>query len=133
MACRVEVTLAEEDGGDIATARSALNEADRIEGLLTVFRQTSEISRINREAADGPVVAGTELFTLLQRCVWLHSETEGAFDVTATPLSRCWGFLQREGRVPDAAEIESARTLVGMDRVELDPATSSSRFASAGV
>ena len=28
----------------------------------------------------------------------------GAFDITAGPLTRCWGFLQREARLPENAE-----------------------------
>ena len=31
----------------------------------------------------------------------LHAATDGAFDVTSTPLSRAWGFFRREGRRPD--------------------------------
>jgi thiamine biosynthesis lipoprotein len=133
MACRFEVTFAEDDSGHLEAARGALDEADRVESLLTVFRQSGELSRVNREAADGPMVADGEVFSLLQRCARLHAETEGAFDVTSTPLSRCWGFLQREARVPSTEQIEEARALVGMDRVELDLRRSSVRFASRGI
>lgn len=133
MACRFEVTFAEDDSGHLEAARAALDEADRVESLLTVFRQSSELSRVNREAADGPMVASGELFSLLQRCARLHAETEGAFDVTSTPLSRCWGFLQREARVPSTEQLEEARALVGMDRVEFDLRGSSVRFASPGI
>lgn len=133
MACRFEVTFAGDDSGHLEAARAALDEADRVESLLTVFRQSSELSRVNREAVDGPMVADGELFLLLQRCARLHAETEGAFDVTSTPLSRCWGFLQREARVPSTEQIEEARALVGMDRVELDLRGSSVRFASRGI
>ena len=41
-----------------------------------------------------------ELGALLERCDHLSAATDGAFDITATPLSRCWRLLQREGRVP---------------------------------
>ena len=64
-------------------------------------------------AATGPSRA-TPLFALLTRCAELSAATDGAFDVTTTPLSRCWGFLRREGRLPAADEIAAALALVGM-------------------
>jgi FAD:protein FMN transferase len=133
MACRFELTFAEEDTRHVDAARAALDEADRVEALLTVFRQSSELSRINREAADGAVVADAELFALLERCAALHAETAGAFDITSMPLSRCWGFLHRDGRMPSASEIDAARALVGMTHVSLDAARSSVRFTLRGV
>jgi thiamine biosynthesis lipoprotein len=133
MACRFEVTLEEQDTASVEAAGKALDEADRIESLLTVFRETSELARINRGAGEGPVPADPEVFALLQVCAAIHAATGGAFDPTSTPFSRCWGFLRREGRVPSAAEIETARALVGMGRVTLDADASSVRFARPGM
>jgi len=134
MACRVEVTLAPEDAGHVGAATESLNEADRVESLLTVFRDSSELSRINREAAPGGCAAvDDEVHALLQRCVELHAQTDGAFDVTSTPLSRCWGFLSRDGRVPSDVEIEEARATVGLSRVRLDADTRGVQFDVDGM
>src|SRR5205823_6938591 len=100
MACRFEVMLSGERAHQLPDARRALDEADRIEAALTVFRETSELMRVNRLAADGPVVVDGEVFALLETCRTLATETGGAFDITSTPLSRRWGFLRREGRLP---------------------------------
>jgi FAD:protein FMN transferase len=133
MACRFEVTLPPADAGQVDAAREALNEADRIEALLTVFRDTSEVARLNRECASADVRTLPEVFDLLQRCARLHAETGGAFDVTSTPLSRTWGFLRREGRMPKGDEIDAARALVGLDRVTLDSTAMTVRFAVSGM
>jgi thiamine biosynthesis lipoprotein len=130
MACRVEVTLAPDDSRFVRAAGEALNEADRVEALLTVFRESSVLSRLNR---DGGGAVDPEVFGLLQTCARRHAETAGVFDITSTPLSRCWGLLRRQGRMPAESEIEAARALVGMDRVTLDSATSSVRFEKAGM
>src|SRR5262249_53963924 len=50
MACRFEVTLSDEDARFLPAARAALDEVDRIEDALTVFRETSEVAHVNREA-----------------------------------------------------------------------------------
>jgi thiamine biosynthesis lipoprotein len=120
MACRFEITLAGRDGAFAPAARAALEEIDRLEGELSVFRPGSIISGLNRRAAHAPVAVPSYIVDLLMRCQWWHQETGGAFDITTTPLSRCWGFLRREGRVPGAAEIDAARQLVGLDRVAVD-------------
>ena len=48
MACRFEVLLGGEDARLVPFAREALDEADRIESLLTVFRETSEDLLVNK-------------------------------------------------------------------------------------
>jgi thiamine biosynthesis lipoprotein len=88
---------------------------------------------LNRRAFDEDVAVSPALFALLARSAELHAATEGVFDVTSTPLSRCWGFLTHEGRVPGDAEIDAARERAGMHRVRLDAATRVVRFECAGV
>ena len=133
MACRFEVVLPGEFASHVPQAQAALAEADRLEQVMTIFRDSSELSRINSTAAQGRVPADAELFTLLQECAALHDATGGAFDITSTPLSRCWGFLRRDGRLPSSEEIDSARACVGMHLVELDPRDASVYFRRPGV
>jgi len=133
MACRFEVVLPDGDAVHMAAARAALDEADRLEALLTVFRDTSALVRVNRTAAQGPVHAEPELFDLVEIAKRMHAATGGAFDITSTPLSRCWGFLRREGRLPPPEEIDAARARVGMQHVELDPAHRTIHFRRPGL
>lgn len=133
MACRFEVMLSSDDARDMASARAALDEADDIESVLTVFRESSVVSDLNRRGAREDVTVGPDLFGLLARSAELHARTGGAFDVTSTPLSRCWGFLTREGRVPTDQEIADACAIVGMGHVRLDASSRSVRFGRAGV
>ena len=133
MACRFEVTLPDEDARHVEAARAALDEADRVEAVLTVFREGSEVAAVNREASAGPVVVGEMLFALLERSRALHEATGGAFDPTSGPLTRCWGFLAREGRLPSAAEIAEAMASVGFEKVRLEPTARTVRFQAAGM
>lgn len=133
MACRFEVTLPMSDRAGVAAATSALDEIDELEARLSVFRETSEISFINREAAGRAVPVEQSLFDLLALCKQLYETTDGAFDITVGPLTRCWGFLRRAGRVPAADEIEHARTLVSSDKMLLDQETRMVRFLREGM
>lgn len=133
MACRFEITFDQADAHWIPFAQAALNHVDAIEARLTVFRDTSDIVELNRHAAAAAVPCEPSVFALLSRCAELSDDTGGAFDITSTPLSRCWGFLRREGRVPSEHEIASARRLVGIHQVHLNAAQSSVRFQQPGV
>jgi thiamine biosynthesis lipoprotein len=133
MACRFEVMLSSDDARDMAAARAALDEADDLDSVLTVLRDSSVVSHLNRQAADEEVTVGRDLFDLLTRSAELHARTGGAFDVTSTPLSRCWGFLSQEPRPPTDQELADARAIVGMAHVRLDPASRGVRFARSGV
>jgi len=133
MACRFEVALPEEGARHVDAALAALDEADRLEAALTVFRDTSELSRINREAAAAPARASEDLFALMTRCQTLHAETDGAFDITSTPLSRRWGFLKSDGCRPGVCCVDVPTTVVGMNRVRLDSAARTVSFAADGM
>ena len=133
MACRFEVTLPTWAQQGVPVATNALNEIDGLEDQLSVFREDSEVSRINRIAANEPVTVEQSLFELLSLCRQLHGETAGAFDITSGPLTRCWGFLRRSGRVPANEEIDEARLLVGSEKMLLDRQAKTIRFARQGV
>jgi thiamine biosynthesis lipoprotein len=133
MACRFEVTLPSELDQHLDAAHAALDEVDRLEDQLTIFRESSELSFINRQAAERAVAVEPRLLALLAQCHEVHRATGGAFDITTTPLSRVWGFLRREGRVPSDEELAAARAKVGMQHVVVDHAAGTVRLARAGV
>jgi thiamine biosynthesis lipoprotein len=133
MACRFEITLATEDAALLPAARTALDQIDRLEDELSVFRETSTIAKVNRCAASEPVIVARHLIDLLAACQRVHQETGGAFDITTTPLSRCWGFMRREGRLPHPDAIEAARASVGFDAVHVSCDEESVRFGRPGI
>ncbi|MGI6454433.1 MAG: FAD:protein FMN transferase [bacterium] len=115
------------------TAFQLLDEVDRIEDLLSIWRPSSELKEVNARAAYEPVRVSKEVYTLVKLAKRIFSQTNGAYDLTSTPLTRCWGFFQRQGRVPTQGEIEEARSKVGMEYVELDDREQTIRFTREGV
>jgi thiamine biosynthesis lipoprotein len=133
MATQFEVVLPWATPRADAAAADALDLIDRLEAQLTVYRDTSEVSRLNRLAALAPVPVEAGLFDLLTLAARITEETGGAFDVTAGPLIKAWGFFHRQGRVPDDDELAAARQRVGMRHVALEPQGRRVRFARPGI
>jgi len=134
MATEFEVFLnAGQHEGGTEAALEALDLVDALEDQMSVFRATSEISRLNRRGADGPVEVEPRLFELLELAIRLHAETDGAFDVTSGPLWRAWGFARRAGRIPSDEELAEAIEHVGSHLVEIDAEHRTVRFRRPGV
>jgi thiamine biosynthesis lipoprotein len=123
-------------GGREHEAQLALETLESLDGLeeqMSFFRPTSEISRINLLAAEGPVEVEPELFRLLCLAKDIWRETEGALDITATPLWQAWGFAGRAGRAPSEEQIAEALSRVGFQFVELDGQHNTIQFSRPGM
>ncbi len=121
MAADFQVLLnAGEYGRGPDRAVEALDLLEPLEQQMSVYRPSSEISRLNARAFLAPQRVELRLFYLLQRAVNLHRQTFGAFEITAGPLARVWGFHQRQGRRPTDAEIVAAQALVGSQHLQLN-------------
>ena len=134
MACEWEVQLAAaRDDDSMEHVFAALDLVEALEDQMTVYRDDSEVQRINRQAAEGPVPVEPRLFGVFQLAQRLYHDTDGALDITSGPLSETWGFSRRRGRVPDPAEIAAAILRVGMNDVVLDEASQTIAFRRPGI
>ena len=134
MACRFEVVF---NAGEVPDATelglAALDLVDSIEDRITVYRESSELARLNATAAEGWQPVSGDVVALLTQARRLHEQTGGAFDPAAGSLVRAWGFLRRQGRTPDAAMLASARERSGMAHVEIDEHAGRVRFTRPGI
>src|SRR5579864_916930 len=98
----------------------AFDEIERVEEALSDYRPTSELSRINRLAANETVTTDPEVFKFLQTSMDFSRKSDGAFDITVGPLMRAWGFFRGRGHYPTAEELSNARESTGWQHVHLD-------------
>ncbi|MBR5244305.1 MAG: FAD:protein FMN transferase [Thermoguttaceae bacterium] len=134
MASDFEVSLnATRDDSGADAALDALDEVDRIENVLSIFRPTTLASRVNLLAAELNVRVDEEFWGWLETAIRFSEETDGAFDVAAAPIWRAWGFAKRDGAFPAPDVIERALELSGTRHLQLDEAERSVAFAQEGV
>src|SRR5512143_2425865 len=134
MATRFEIVLHGENPVALrAAGEEALDEVERLEAQLSLFRPSSEVAHLNARAARGPVRVTPPVFALIEHARRLSLETRGAFDITVAPLVRCWGFMGGSGRQPTPAELAVARQKVGMHLVLCNTVDLTVSFAREGV
>lgn len=127
---RVELWSDDRANGE-AAATAVMNEMHRIDAAMSPYKPTSELSRINREAAQRAVALSPEMFSLLERALEFSRMSDGAFDITFASVGRLYDY--RAGTGPTAAELASARAAIGYRNLHLDAGARAVRFARAGM
>jgi thiamine biosynthesis lipoprotein len=117
----------------VAAAEDALDLIDALEDQMTVYREHSELSRLNRTASGRLVEVEEKLFALFERCSLWTRETDGAFDIATGALTRVWGFLLRDGKVPEPRELSAAMSRTGMKHVILNRELHTVKFNRPGL
>lgn len=116
----IQIVLA--SNRDQALARVSLDKAfselTRVESVMSEWRPSSPISRVNAAAGTGPVEVPEELVSLLRRAQEYGQMTDGAFDITWRGLGAIWS-LGEEFEPPSAAEIAAGLKRVDYRRITI--------------
>lgn len=132
MGTRIVVELwADDRAKGNAAIEAVLTEMRRIDASMSTYKSTSEVSRVNAEAAQRAVTIGPELFDLLTQAAEFSRITQGAFDITYASVGYMYDY--RQHLRPSDAQI--AKALPGIDyrHVMLDPKARTVKFSQPGV
>ncbi|MFA5404189.1 MAG: FAD:protein FMN transferase [Ignavibacteria bacterium] len=113
----------------------ALREVKRIENVMSNYRDSSEISYVNKNAFLKPVKVSSELFGIIERSISYSKRFDGYFDITVGPLTNYWGFnsdhpIQTE---PDKNKIKECLEFVDYKYIKLNYEDSTISFTKNGV
>ena len=106
------------DEAVLATALdAAVATLQRIEAQMSLFRDDSALSRLNRDGRlDAPPPELRELLAIARD---VARRSDGAFDPTVQPLWLAFAGAQAKGRLPTRDEVAAARDLVGWQGLAL--------------
>jgi len=113
----------------------ALKEVERIENITSNYRDSTEISNVNRNAFRMPVKLSKELFGLIERSLQYSGLFEGYFDITVGQLTNYWGFNSEHPieTAPDPGRIGELLSYVGFKFIKLNYEDSTISFTKEGV
>jgi thiamine biosynthesis lipoprotein len=91
----------------IETFEHVFREFDRLEGLLSVWKDGSDVVRLNKSAGVSPVPVSQDTINVLREAAEASELTRGKFDITFGALSDIWRFdHDQDNIVPDRQLIE---------------------------
>lgn len=110
-------------GGESGAASARLVRAtyDSVNVRLSAWSTDSEVGCFNTAGAGTTFTASAWLGTCLQVASDLGGASGGAFDPSAGPLMRVWGFHRPKEHLPSLVELDSVRALLG--GFEFEPGT----------
>jgi thiamine biosynthesis lipoprotein len=115
-----------------AAATAAFARIAALDQMMSDYRPDSELRRLEDRPGEW-VPVSPELFTVMARAVDIARTTDGAFDPSIGPFVAHWREARRSRRLPDRAMLDSARSLVGWQRIGLDEARRAVRLAAPGM
>lgn len=115
-----------------AAMREALGEFQRVDDLMSSYRDGSAISKVNQGGSSMKVRVEEEVFLIIRDAVGVSAASGGAFDVTIWPVFQLWGF-EAGGKLPPAEDIAKMSNQVGYKRLILDESALSVGFSAEGM
>jgi thiamine biosynthesis lipoprotein len=101
---------------------AVFHEFDRLDQLMSVWKEGSDIVRLNGAAGEHPVHVSPETAEVLTLARSMSELTSGKFDVTFGALSDIWKFDQdQDDSVPPQAAIAARLPLIDYRRLIVDP------------
>lgn len=99
-------------------------ELDRVEALMSTYRNDSEVSIFNARRQKGGIVMSQDTVAVVTAAQQIAEETLGAFDITVRPLVALWGFgAGAKVDSPSDTALASAMQTVGYAHLGLDGRT----------
>jgi thiamine biosynthesis lipoprotein len=135
MGSEVRLTAwAPDDAETLGAFAKVFDEFDRLDRLMSVWREGSDVLRINAGAGGPAVPVSPEVREVIGEARQVSEWTDGKFDVTFGALSGIWKFdHDLDGRVPPHGEIAVRLPLIDYRALEVDERAGTSRLARPGM
>ena len=103
-----------------AAIDAGMAELKRLDAMMSLYKDSSEIARVNAAAGKAPVAVSPEMLEIVERAAEASQRSGGVFDVTVGPLVVLWQMRLKEGKVPTEGEIARVLPLVNYRNLVVD-------------
>ena len=125
MGGRFDITLVAKDASAAEkNIDTVIAEITRIENLISDWKESSQVSEVNRNAGIGPVKVDRELIALTQRAIKLSEITGGAFDISFAAMDKIWKFDGSMKEMPSDETVKNSVAKVGYKNILIDTVNS---------
>ncbi len=95
----------------------AIDEINRIDELLSVSNEDSEVYILNESGSE---IVSDDTKKLIEASLDLYEKSAGAYDITIYPLMVKWGFTTGSYKVPSKDELSTLLKNVDAGKIEFD-------------
>jgi thiamine biosynthesis lipoprotein len=95
-------------------------EVRRFDAMMSLYKDSSEITKINLAAGKRPVRVSPEMIEVVEQAAEISRRSGGVFDVTIGPLVVLWQMRLKEGKIPSEEEIGRIRPLVNFRNIVIN-------------
>lgn len=128
----MDFTIYHEDGEELLI--DAEQEIRRLERLLSITMEDSDISKINKNAGVAPVEVAADTMAVLTKGQEAATLTHGAFNMAISPIVKAWGFTtDGDKKVPEKETIEGLLPYTKEENIVLDGEAQTAYLAEAGM
>jgi FAD:protein FMN transferase len=123
-----------DQSGAVSAFEAAFDEFDRLDALMSVWKDGSEVERLNRAAGQTPVPIGAEMREVLSMARLASEWTEGKFDVTFGVLSGLWKFdHDLDGNIPPRGDVLARLPLIDYRQLAVDETAGTALLKQKGM
>ncbi len=134
MGTEVTITVSAPSAGEGAAAiEAAMFELRRLDRMMSLYKEDSEITRVNLAAGKHPVRVSAEMTEVVEQSLEISRLTRGVFDITIGPLVVLWQMRLKEGKTPTDLEISGVRGRIGFKNITLDKKASTIYLKKKGM
>ena len=113
--------------------KAAFEQIHKVDELMSYHDPDSEISSVNQKAFKESVKVSSSTYRVIQKSIEFSRLTDGTFDVTVGPLVDLWRKAADANTAPTEQQLQQVRSKVGYDKLILNEADKSIRFAVEGM
>lgn len=103
-----------------AAIDAGMAELRRLDAMMSLYKDSSEITKVNLAAGKEPVKVSPEMIEVVENAVKVSEFSDGVFDITVGPIVVLWQMRLKEGKVPTDAEIARIKPLVNYRNIIID-------------
>jgi thiamine biosynthesis lipoprotein len=116
-----------------AAIDAGMAELRRLDAMMSLYKDASEITKVNLAAGKGPVHVSPEMIEVVEHAAEISRISDGVFDVTIGPLVVLWQMRLKEGKIPADDELSSIRPLVNYRNIIVNRKASTIFLTKAGM
>ena len=121
MSTPVSITIY--DGEDENILDKAFEKVEEVEELVSINKENTEISELNKNAGVGKVKLSGISYDILKKGLEYSKLSNGSYDITIGPLVKLWNIGFEDAKVPSMDEINEVISSIDYNNIEINDTT----------